>query len=131
SGLSYISMSGGDLAKFIMRVEHVTVINEIFKTAENSSVPTVIFIDEVDALAKKRDASTNQTMLELQNAFLSHTGSENKNIMIIAATNNKDLLEKTFESRMTYKIKIVLPGMKERITMLKNYMSRFFKSLDI
>src|SRR5438105_2193275 len=51
--------------------------------------------------------------------------------MIIAATNNKDLLEKTFESRMTYKIKIVLPGMKERITMLKNYLPRFFKSADI
>lgn len=131
AGFSYIGMSGGDIAKYIMRGEHVTVLNEVFARANKSSVPTVIFIDEVDALARERGASTAQTMLELQEAFLSHTGSPSNKVMIIGSTNHRELLEKTFDGRMDYKIQINPPGVKERATMIKNYLPRFFQAPDI
>ena len=119
-------MSGGDLPQFMGRNEHVTEVNRIFAKIKNSSTPTLLFIDEIESLARKRGDNPDQKLLELFNAFLNHTGDASKKFMIIGATNKPDLIDEAFLSRMDYKIEVQPPGVEEREKILAQNIERFF-----
>lgn len=64
-------------------------IKELFQTAR-ANRPAVIFIDEIDALGRKRELLRNSNMTTTINAFLAQMDgveSDNENILIIGATN--------------------------------------------
>jgi chromosomal replication initiation ATPase DnaA len=131
AGLNYVMMSGGDLAQYIKRGEHVTELNHLFEKIKNSSVPTILFIDEVESLGKKRSQLSNQELLELQNAFLNQTGTQSKKLMIIAATNRPEDLDDAVLSRFDRKMEIAPPAYEQRIAMIRNYLPHFFSKNEI
>lgn len=127
SGLNYVMMSGGELAQFIKRKEHVGEFNKFWDSVEKSKSPTIVFIDEAESLCKHRwllDAEH----LELSTAFLARTGTPSNQVMIILATNLADYIDEAILNRMTHEISIEAPGLPERIQILWKYIAQFFTS---
>ncbi len=128
SGMNYVMMSGGDLAQYIKRGEHVTELNKLFEDIQKSSTPTVLFIDEMESLCGDRNQMDRSELFELLNAFLSHTGKESKKVMIIGATNLLRLIDDAVLSRMDHKLYIGPPNLEIRRRILEQYLERFFTS---
>lgn len=94
------------------------LVREIFKIAEENA-PTIIFIDEIDAVGSKRDTSgkasdgekeVQRTMLELLNQLDGF--EQKKDVRIIMATNRIDSLDPALirPGRIDRKIEVPLPG---------------------
>lgn len=126
SNLNYIKMSGGDLAQYIKRGEHVTELNKLFQSINNASTPTILFIDEIESLARDRAKIDKAELFELLNALLSQTGGSSKKFMIIGATNRPEDLDEAFLSRMDHKLEILPPQIEERKKILEQYVPHFF-----
>ena len=93
---TFIKMAGSELVhKFIG--EGARLVRDLFQLAEDRE-PSIIFIDEIDAIASKRtdsktsgDAEVQRTMMQLLSEM---DGFEDRgNIRIIAATNRFDMLD--------------------------------------
>lgn len=88
-------------------------IRAIFDYAE--SVPSVLFLDEFDALAKNRNDS--REIGELQRvviALLQNLDALDPSTILIAATNHPQLLDPAIWRRFEFTIKVDLPGPPER-----------------
>ncbi|NGX47107.1 MAG: ATP-dependent zinc metalloprotease FtsH 3 [Chlamydiae bacterium] len=129
SGMSYVAMSGGDLAQYIKRGEHVSELNKLMESAKKQK--TILFIDEAESLTEDRDLMNTPERLELINAFLNHTGEESKNLSIILATNRIARIDEAVMSRMDYKIEVTLPGYPERAEILSAYIAKRFSKEEI
>lgn len=97
-------------------------IREMFQDAKNNA-PCVIFIDEIDALARKRTAnvagSNDQTLNQL---LVEMDGFDtNSGVIIMAATNRSDVLDPAIlrPGRFDRTIQVSLPDIKEREAILK------------
>ncbi|MDP1835933.1 MAG: AAA family ATPase [Chlamydiales bacterium] len=123
SNMDFIMISGGDLAKYIGLGTHVTVVNELF---DKITRPTVLFIDEFENLAKRRQDLDRSQLHEVLNAFLSRTGTPSKKVMIVAATNLEETIDSAVLSRMDHKIFIGPPGVEERRKIQDMYLKQFF-----
>ncbi len=130
AGMNYIMMSGGDLAQYIKRGEHVTELNKMLKFANNGSQPTILFIDEAEAMCKNRDV-LDQEHTELLDGFLKQTGEANKNMMIIMATNRLHDIDPAVLSRMDHKVHVGAPDYTQRMNILRQYVQRQFSKTDI
>lgn len=98
-------------------------IRELFEEA--SKEPTLVFIDEIDAIGGKRGTSAgndserertlNQLLVEMDGF------NEKKDIVVIAATNRKDMLDSALlrPGRFERHITIGLPTTSERLEILK------------
>lgn len=125
ANMNFIVISGGGFAQFKNRGEHIKEINDLFERVNNSTRPTIIFIDEIEGLARKRD-DLNVDSIQLLNTFLGHTGTPSKKFTIIGATNRPQDLDSAFKSRCDNKILIPPPGKEERMRMLHTYLPFFF-----
>lgn len=106
--------------------EHVgdsaSKIHELFKKASESS-PSIIFIDEIDAIALHRSfQSLRGDVSEVVNSLLTEMDGiiENKSVITIAATNNPTSLDYAVRSRFEEEIEFKLPNDNERMEILKN-----------
>lgn len=99
-------------------------IRKMFEEAKKDNEPCIIFIDEIDAIGGSRqqngndsekDKTLNQLLVEMDG--FDKTG----NIIVIAATNRKDILDAALlrSGRFDRQIFIGLPDLKERIEVLK------------
>lgn len=131
SDMNYVMMSGADLAQYITRGEHVTELNKLFEAAKRSSTPTILFIDEAESLCRNRDNIVKPELIELQNAFLNHTGEASNKIMLIMATNRIEDLDPAVLSRMDHKLFIGPPKINERKQIIQNYLPNFFPQKEI
>lgn len=126
SNMNYEMMSGGNLAQHIQRKEHVTELNKLMERVKKSKYPTILFIDEAESLALRRDLMQSQEHRELLNAFLHHTGEASKKLMIVMATNRLEDIDEAVLTRMDHKLHIAPPAAAERKTILQQYIGQFF-----
>jgi len=89
-----------------------------------SSAPTVLFIDEIDAIGLDRAfQGVRGDVSEIVNALLSELGGikENAGVVTISATNNLLALDKALRSRFEEEIEFTLPNDSERYELLSYY----------
>lgn len=126
SDISIIVVNGSDfIEKYVG--EGARRVREVFDMAKIWS-PTIIFIDEIDAIAVKRgnlsdsaDREYSQTLNELL-VQMDGFSKENKNVIVIGSTNRDlsaldDALLRRFEEKFSFR----LPVYAERLEMLKLY----------
>ncbi len=130
SGMNYIIMSGGDLAQYIKRGEHVTELVKIFDTAKNSAGATILFIDEAESLCRDRGKMNRDELLELLNSFLNQTGEPSRKVMLVLATNRLEDIDEAVLSRMDNKVFVGPPEFEQRKQILSMYASHFFTKLE-
>ena len=97
-------------------------IHELFKKASENS-PSIIFIDEIDAIALHRSyQALRGDVSEIVNSLLTEMDgiSENKSVVTIGATNNPSSLDYAVRSRFEEEIEFTLPDEAERLMILEN-----------
>ena len=106
--------------------EHVgdasSKIHDLFKKASENA-PSIIFIDEIDAIALHRSfQSLRGDVSEIVNALLTEMDgiSENESVITIGATNNPTSLDYAVRSRFEEEIEFKLPDDNERLAILEN-----------
>lgn len=89
--------------------------------------PTIIFIDEIDSLTRKRtdfDSGWNATMksqfLSLWDGLLTDKGSQ---VVVLGATNRRQDIDEAFMRRMPLQIKLDLPNSAQRSEILRVLLS--------
>ena len=105
-------------------------VRELFKTARENR-PSIIFIDEIDAVGRQRGAGANQANDEreqtLNQLLYEMDGFQNNtDIIIIAATNRKDILDQALlrPGRFDRLISVPLPDRISREKILDYYLSK-------
>lgn len=127
SGMNYISLSGGALPECIKRGEHITELRKLFSSIKE---PTVVFIDEIESLAKSRDQMQRSEELELINELLNLTGTDSNLILLVAATNRPQTVDRDMLTRFNRKLFIAPPGLPERIRILDEHLPYFFTRVE-
>jgi len=124
AGVPFYAVSGSDFVQMYVGVG-AGRIRELFSKARESG-KAVIFIDEIDALGKKRSSaavSGNDERDQTLNALLTEMSgfSSSEGIVVIAATNRLDALDEALlrPGRFDRQIEIGLPDMAGRLGILK------------
>lgn len=125
---NFVSVSGAEFVEVFVGVGAARV-RELFKNARNKA-PCVIFIDEIDAIGKQRGVqiSTNDEREQTLNQILYEMDGFNNNdgLLVLAATNRKDILDKALlrPGRFDRIIKVPLPDKYSRGKILDYYFSQ-------
>ena len=110
-------------------------IKNLFEDAREREGKTVIFIDEIDSIAKKRNSSeTSEARDSVLNELLSQMSSQNnEKIFLIFATNALNLLDSAFlrSGRVDFKIEVPLPDFNARKGILELYSNKRPLSEDV
>ena len=97
-------------------------IHDLFKKASENA-PSIIFIDEIDAIALHRSfQSLRGDVTEIVNSLLTEMDgiNENSSVITIGATNNPTSLDYAVRSRFEEEIEFKLPNDDERLTIIEN-----------
>jgi ATP-dependent metalloprotease FtsH len=100
-------------------------VKELFSAAKENS-PSIIFIDEIDAVGKSREAFSNdEREATLNQLLIEMDGFEDSNVVVIGATNRVDILDSALlrPGRFDRRLFIDLPNVKEREQILKLYLN--------
>ena len=135
----FFSLSGSDFVEMFVGVG-ASRVRDLFKQAKDKS-PAIIFIDEIDAIGRargknnmtgsndERENTLNQLLTEMD-GFGTST-----NVIILAATNRADVLDKALmrAGRFDRQIYVDLPDVRERKEIFKVHLKplKTTKTLDI
>ena len=113
-GHPYLELSAGDLKSQWIN-ESTEKVTQLFREAEQFE-RCVIFIDEIDALLAERGNNLHQEHAQVVNEFLAQLDAEEPNFLLIAATNQVELLDEaaTRRGRFDQQYEIGLPNREER-----------------
>lgn len=96
-------------------------IKSIFDYAKTQ--PTILFLDEFDSIAKRRDDESDLGELKrLVNVLLKEIESCPKSSVILAATNHPELLDRAMWRRFDRVLELGLPGADERCQLLERHL---------
>jgi ATP-dependent Zn protease len=109
-------------------------VSELFKKAKQTA-PSIIFIDEIDAVGKsrgefrndEREATLNQLLMEMDGF------EQNSGVIVMAATNRIEMLDDALlrSGRFDRRIHIALPDLQERIHTIELYLHNKPNMVDI
>jgi transitional endoplasmic reticulum ATPase len=122
TGLNFISISSSTLfSKWLGESEKA--LHEIFKKAKQSA-PTILFFDEIDALAPKRGAETDTGAVErVASQFFNELDSlsDLSQVTVIGATNREDLLDPALvrPGRLDFLLRFTVPDRGERLEIFR------------
>lgn len=123
ANVPFFSISGSEFAEMFVGVG-ASRVRDLFSKAKKNA-PSIIFIDEIDAVAHKRDArggagredeqTLNQILVEMD-GFDNESG-----VIVIAATNRVDMLDPALlrPGRFDRHVNVTLPERKDRLEILK------------
>lgn len=127
AGVPFFSVSGSDFVQLYAGVG-ASRVRELFKEAGKHE-KAVIFIDEIDAIGKKRSQNVmqgNDEKDQTLNALLTAMSGfkENTGIVVIAATNRLDILDEALlrPGRFDRQIEIGYPDINAREAIIKLYL---------
>lgn len=104
-------------------------IKNIFDYAR--SFPAILLLDEIDAIAKRRDDISDLGELKrLVNVLLKELETLPSQSIVVAATNHPDLLDKAIWRRFDRTINFKLPGVDERKRLLGRYLGKYYSLLS-
>ncbi len=125
SGASFVQIYVGMGAKRV---------HELFMAAKKNA-PSIIFIDEIDAVGKKREGQRNDEREATLNQLLTEMdGFEGSSgIIVIAATNKIEVLDSALlrAGRFDRRIFVELPTKRERESILLKYLQKVPHELDV
>ncbi|OGG03090.1 cell division protein FtsH [Candidatus Gottesmanbacteria bacterium RBG_16_37_8] len=124
AGVPFFSMAGSEFMEMLVGVG-ASRVRDLFSTAKKNS-PSIIFIDEVDAIGRmrsigvvgghdEREQTLNQILVEMDGF------TPNEHVLIVAATNRGDLLDPALlrPGRFDRRVVLDLPDMEGRKDILK------------
>ena len=123
AGVPFFQIAGSEFVEMFVG-RGAAKVRDLFKQA-NEKAPCIIFIDEIDAVGKRRDASLNSNDEREQtlNQLLSEMDSfdNHKGIVVLAATNRPETLDKALlrPGRFDRRIPVELPDLKGREAVLQ------------
>lgn len=125
ANVPFFSMSGSDFVEMFVGVG-ASRVRDLFKQAKEKS-PCIIFIDEIDAIGRARGRNANFSGNDERENTLNQLLTEmdgfasNQGVIIIAATNRADVLDKALlrAGRFDRQIHVELPDYKERLDIFK------------
>ena len=132
----FFSISGSEFIEMFVGMGAARV-RDLFKQAQEKA-PCIIFIDEIDAIGKKRDSGRfggnderEQTLNQLLSEMDGFDGS--KGIVILAATNRPDSLDKALlrPGRFDRRIPVELPDLQGREAILRVHAKNIKTEPDI
>ena len=121
SRANFISVKGPELLnKYVGESERA--VRQVFVRAR-SSIPCVIFFDELDALVPKRDDTLSESSARVVNTLLTELDglSNREGIFVIAATNRPDIIDEAMlrPGRLETLLFVDLPEAAERVEILQ------------
>ena len=135
----FFSLSGSDFVEMFVGVG-ASRVRDLFKQAKDKA-PSIIFIDEIDAIGRargknpmtgsndERENTLNQLLTEMD-GFTPNSG-----VIVIAATNRADILDKALlrAGRFDRQIFVELPDLEERRQIFKVHMRplKLSKNVDV
>lgn len=129
AGVPFFSISGSDFVEMFVGVG-ASRVRDLFDQAKKNS-PCIIFIDEIDAVGRRRGAglggghdereqTLNQLLVEMDGF------GQNENVIIMAATNRPDILDPALlrPGRFDRRVHVGVPDIKGREAILKVHSRR-------
>ncbi|KKR30355.1 MAG: ATP-dependent zinc metalloprotease FtsH [Candidatus Woesebacteria bacterium GW2011_GWA1_39_8] len=124
SGVPFFSMAGSEFMEMLVGVG-ASRVRDLFATAKTSA-PSIIFIDEIDAIGRQRgrgfvgghderEQTLNQILVEMDGF------TPNDNVVVVAATNRGDLLDPALlrPGRFDRRVLLDMPDKEGREAILK------------
>jgi cell division protease FtsH len=123
AGVPFFSLSGSDFIEVFVGVG-ASRVRDLFDKAKKTA-PSIIFIDELDSIGRKRGAGLgggNDEREQTLNQLLSEMdGFEpNENVIVMAATNRPDVLDPALlrPGRFDLRVTVDMPTLKDRVEIL-------------
>ncbi|MBT3560702.1 MAG: ATP-dependent zinc metalloprotease FtsH [Flavobacteriaceae bacterium] len=133
----FYSLSGSDFVEMFVGVG-ASRVRDLFKQAKETS-PSIIFIDEIDAIGRARGKSnftgSNDERENTLNQLLTEMDGfgTNTNVIVIAATNRADVLDKALmrAGRFDRQIYVDLPDIRERKEIFEVHLKPIKKAASV
>ena len=129
AGVPFFSMSGSDFVEMFVGVG-ASRVRDLFETGKKNA-PCILFIDEIDAVGRQRGAglggghdereqTLNQLLVEMDGF------TANEGVILIAATNRPDVLDKALlrPGRFDRQVVVGLPDLKGREEILRVHLKK-------
>ena len=125
AGVPFFYASGAEFDEMFVGVG-ARRIRDLFKAA-NAQRPAIIFLDEIDAVGRKRSGKVQQHLNMTLNQLLVELDGfkENKGVIVIAATNFADSLDPALvrPGRFDRQIAVPLPDIRDRTKIIQHYLT--------